>query len=507
MTVISNTSTNSNNVDRTALLSLLNNIKELFNNGPTNDPIVAMLTFIDGTLNPMIAKSGTDEFITSVSVFHDGEFISTFYNKVFDVIDTIDHPTATPNNNQQYLLQLLRIYRGLLLLINNLIVSADLTVSIGSTPIKDLNLLLVDKIIKSFNNCCTSIVLSSDQLNLSLALLYNTICKLLFNITNKFQLNIENDDDILLLFLTFYEKNLTPNNAEFYLPWLLLLNNILSSLKDSHLVSQILLNTDIVNKVLLTIYNNDKMFRFFQNTNTEPIDISHLTFIKVWKKLLISNEYISRYLESLYATNNTALLAQLLDVSTVIITSIDLWDNHDIINIMIWCIFLIKEKLYNEVKDCLLSSNTTTVDTTYPILVNVLDILTKITTFKESASYILHYKETFPLLISLLKLLNDHIPKLNPHKNPDLKPSKSTFPHCKSLLVEIFTNLTFENHQIQDLMRIHHGIELVLNNCEIDENEPFIKERSIICIKYLLANNKENQVIIRDLEEKKQKKK
>ena len=56
---------------------------------------------------------------------------------------------------------------------------------------------------------------------------------------------------------------------------------------------------------------------------------------------------------------------------------------------------------------------------------------------------------------------------------------------------------------MQDRIRELHGLELVLSNCVIDDNDPFIKERSVVCIKYLLQDNRPNQDFVAQLEAKK----
>lgn len=43
----------------------------------------------------------------------------------------------------------------------------------------------------------------------------------------------------------------------------------------------------------------------------------------------------------------------------------------------------------------------------------------------------------------------------------------------------------------------------MLSNCIIDNNNPFIKEQAIVCLKYLLQKNPKNQQFVADLEAKK----
>ncbi|ODQ64646.1 hypothetical protein NADFUDRAFT_14680, partial [Nadsonia fulvescens var. elongata DSM 6958] len=47
-----------------------------------------------------------------------------------------------------------------------------------------------------------------------------------------------------------------------------------------------------------------------------------------------------------------------------------------------------------------------------------------------------------------------------------------------------------------------HALDLILSNCVIDQNNPYIRERAIMCLKYILENNAENQALIAQLEAK-----
>jgi ataxin-10 len=68
------------------------------------------------------------------------------------------------------------------------------------------------------------------------------------------------------------------------------------------------------------------------------------------------------------------------------------------------------------------------------------------------------------------------------------------------MIIEILNALVHENFEVQEKMREVHGLELVLSNCIIDDNEPFIKERSIVCLRFLLLNNQKNQEFVSKLE-------
>ncbi|VEU22106.1 DEKNAAC103129 [Brettanomyces naardenensis] len=69
----------------------------------------------------------------------------------------------------------------------------------------------------------------------------------------------------------------------------------------------------------------------------------------------------------------------------------------------------------------------------------------------------------------------------------------------KCMLVEIISYLVHGNFKGQELVRTEHCLELVLDSSNLDLDEPFIRERAIVCIRTLLENNPGNQDFIANL--------
>lgn len=80
--------------------------------------------------------------------------------------------------------------------------------------------------------------------------------------------------------------------------------------------------------------------------------------------------------------------------------------------------------------------------------------------------------------------------------------NEKSFPYAKTIIIEIITYLVHGDFKNQEAVREYGGLELVLNNCNLDVLEPFIRERCILCLKYLLENNSGNQEFIASLEAK-----
>lgn len=84
----------------------------------------------------------------------------------------------------------------------------------------------------------------------------------------------------------------------------------------------------------------------------------------------------------------------------------------------------------------------------------------------------------------------------------DLEYEPKDFPLVKGKIIYILGVLCQRTPKVQDEMRELHGLELVLSNCIIDLNNPYIKERSIVCIRCLLEGNEANQAFVAKMEAK-----
>ncbi|XP_049390876.1 uncharacterized protein LOC125855224 [Solanum stenotomum] len=67
-------------------------------------------------------------------------------------------------------------------------------------------------------------------------------------------------------------------------------------------------------------------------------------------------------------------------------------------------------------------------------------------------------------------------------------------------IVSIIGNCAYRRRYVQDEIRDKNGILLLLQQCVIDEDNPFLREWGIWCVRNLLEGNAENQGAITDLE-------
>lgn len=135
----------------------------------------------------------------------------------------------------------------------------------------------------------------------------------------------------------------------------------------------------------------------------------------------------------------------------------------------------------------------------------ILDVISNLLQYEQ-------FKETmnsYGLLKQVIELLqvvenNTERQRLKDVEKTDTKiTTKKRFPHVKTVIIEIITYLVYGNTDNKNATREYGGLPLVLSNCNLDVNEPFIRERCILCLKYLLEDNQENQDFIANLEAQK----
>ncbi|KAI5288902.1 copper transport protein [Ascosphaera aggregata] len=92
----------------------------------------------------------------------------------------------------------------------------------------------------------------------------------------------------------------------------------------------------------------------------------------------------------------------------------------------------------------------------------------------------------------------DSRPQSPPPGNED--PSEFEWRNLKKLVVLVLSSLVWKCPEVQDQIRVHGGVEAILNCTSFDAYNPYIKEHAVMCLKFLLDHNHENQKIVEGLE-------
>lgn len=492
-------------------LSILNKLNLNFQHPPKYSTEYENLLDL---LNPIVVMTSQDsnyrETLSSSEEIWKTLSEATGSPKLFDVVIS----------NTEMKFWYFRMFRGIILLARNLSVSNQ------TCPQK---LLIQNKIIKSYNH----LVLNSKTYDNMETALYSSSCEFLYNISKNAVIFDKTTIDDLVLFLQYPSKH--PKIESLTLPFTLFFSNMV---QHDDFLYYFLKHPD-VDKVLYNLLvqqvtkNHTELFGIINNKDQNTEQISTLSAIQITTfSRVISNESFGSYLQQTEEADTEKFLVY-LKIAQVICNSSDRWTKYELTGIMTWC-FRVFEACSDAIQEYFIKQleEESQARILHDKLVITLDIISKLAQFEHVRKFVIFYKG-LERLISLLYTFQKNLVRVNFQKDKvgstdQVKTTDSygykiddqtklsqridyqsgtikltNFPECKSLIVEILTFLTYENTDIQNKIRELQGLELILSNCVIDDNDPFIKERSIVCIRFLLQNNPENQDFVAKLEAKK----
>ena len=79
-------------------------------------------------------------------------------------------------------------------------------------------------------------------------------------------------------------------------------------------------------------------------------------------------------------------------------------------------------------------------------------------------------------------------------------PSEFEWRNLKKLVVLVLSSLVWKCPDVQNQIRKHGGVETILSCTNFDAHNPYIKEHAVMCLKFLLEGNRENQKLVEELE-------
>ncbi|KAK2761757.1 copper transport protein [Arachnomyces sp. PD_36] len=79
-------------------------------------------------------------------------------------------------------------------------------------------------------------------------------------------------------------------------------------------------------------------------------------------------------------------------------------------------------------------------------------------------------------------------------------PSEFEWRNLKKLVILVLSSLVWKSSDVQNQIRKYGGVEAILCCTSFDAHNPYIKEHAVMCLKFLLEGNSENQKIVEELE-------
>lgn len=194
-------------------------------------------------------------------------------------------------------------------------------------------------------------------------------------------------------------------------------------------------------------------------------------------------------------------------LQTVIVNELDAWSDNEMLEILSWVLPSLSSSAA-EIAAILnkQTGSTNLIENSQIQLMVLLDVTALLLT-NNTVKQVLERSNILDSLVPLFRAIHENTDsqvKLNsPRSQEQVTESLWNFPEAKLLLIEVITFICHLCFEAQEKMRELHGIELILSNCVIDRLNPFIKEKSILCIKFLLESNMKNQELVRNLEARK----
>ncbi|BFZ59691.1 hypothetical protein YB2330_000706 [Saitoella coloradoensis] len=78
--------------------------------------------------------------------------------------------------------------------------------------------------------------------------------------------------------------------------------------------------------------------------------------------------------------------------------------------------------------------------------------------------------------------------------------SMKAFAFVKRDTVRLLNTLCYKSRFVQDEVRRLHGVELVLSQCNVDDDNPYLREHAVLCVRNLLEDNADNQALVAEME-------
>ncbi|XP_041072178.1 ataxin-10 isoform X2 [Carcharodon carcharias] len=134
-------------------------------------------------------------------------------------------------------------------------------------------------------------------------------------------------------------------------------------------------------------------------------------------------------------------------------------------------------------------------------VIRLLDILCETTSNHEKFSCLQNSPGLLETVVELL--YQTHFAGKQSRNIFSVSQSLSSTPHTshpamgfKAHLIHLIGNLCYNNNENQDKVRELGGIPLILDNCSIDDNNPFMSQWAVFTIRILTEQNMKNQEVI-----------
>ena len=243
---------------------------------------------------------------------------------------------------------------------------------------------------------------------------------------------------------------------------------------------------------LLRIKENNvlrEVHRLYTHINFDEVDHDSKMLIHLLYDL-VTHESFAKWINQ----QSEEIKIEWLELTAIVIQTKDDWNNFQLVGVLVWV-----ESIFSEYS-LKLDAESVHDEQLERILSNVLQIFSELAKFKATVQYFEHSSNFLPQLMIVFKVIHENVKRVTMKSKVE---EVVNYSHVKSYIIIILSYYCYKSFKNQELVRDLGGLALVLSNCVIDENNPFIKEQAILCVKYLLDQNPKNQQFVANLEAKK----
>ncbi|AJQ34147.1 Ctr86p [Saccharomyces cerevisiae YJM1419] len=457
-----------------------------------------------------------------------------FWERLRDTLEAMLLPASLNENSS---IPYTRTMRGLILMMRNLAAENQ------EIPQK---LLLQNLVIRGFLHATSEYVVDSPLIKH----LYIACLTCLFNIQQNYSTVDMTTFPALLQFLQYpYGIKLEDGEEEehFWLPYLFLFKTYLNNDEFSN---EFFRDNDTPQKdyycardriffdIVTAKFIQDQENSFLIEKGRNYLDDSKLEITSIDLSVLecisksLTTASFGKYLNGL-EERQPGKFTTLLQILQLVVTSKEDWNTYELTAIMSWCYPILQRLACKDIpaffnKSCNDYAPSVAIQL-HSTLLSCLDIISDLCKFNHVRKFLISY-DSVKILVSLLDTFQKNLLRINflkgngdtvneikitDHEGKKIEDRllifnrvntnesfirADNFPHCKLVIIEILASLVYAHPEIQDQIRELGGLALILSNCVIDDNDPFIKERSIVCLKFLLKNNAKNQEYVKKME-------
>ncbi|CAK9435277.1 uncharacterized protein LODBEIA_P57580 [Lodderomyces beijingensis] len=249
---------------------------------------------------------------------------------------------------------------------------------------------------------------------------------------------------------------------------------------------------DVTNQTLLTllhIKDNHVMknvYRLYQGIDFNKVDHDSKMLVHLIYDI-VTHESFGQWIK----TQDDAGVMDWLGATSDIVQTKDDWSGYQLVALLDWTVTTFQSFSQR------LNSDTIQDDALESGVLNTLHIISDLAQYHHSIKFLRSDSNFLPSLIHVLKTIHENVQRVTMTSKIEQAVGYS---NAKGMIITILSYLSYQSFTTQERVRELAGLGLVLSNCQIDNNNPFIKEQAILCVKYLLEKNEQNQKFVAELE-------